>query len=183
MFVGQLGNTVRASIGRSFFEPVEVMRRLNQTTKLRLSKTGAWVRTRARTSIRKARRKRKPELTRVERGIYEHAVEKAQREGQEKPKIWWYAHSKPGEPPRSIQGFLRTHIYFVYEPKTRSVVVGPARLQGTSGEVPQALEQGGQVWSYRLKRNVSIKPRPFMRPALNAEAGNFPQLFRNSLRK
>jgi|GEM_PF-423588 len=180
-FSGQLGNRVGASVGRFFFDRERVIRSLDRGEKNRLSKAGAFVRRRSRSSIRKARRKRESELDPQERIAYYAAVDRAQREGRAKPRIWWFAHSKPGEPPRSIWGLLRDHIYFVYDPSRRSVVVGPAKLNGTSGSAPQALEFGGYVTSQRLGRQVYIEPRPYMRPALDAEIDNFPELYRNSM--
>lgn len=53
--------------------------------------------------------------------------------------------SQPGESPRGKTGLLRKNIFFSYDPASRSVLVGPARLNGTDGEVPRLLEEGGEV--------------------------------------
>lgn len=61
----------------------------------------------------------------------------------------------PGSPPKSHNGVLRNNIYFVYEPQTRSVVVGPYQMDrphpGGDGQpvggnaVPGVLEKGGRI--------------------------------------
>lgn len=178
---GQIGNKVRFSVGRMFFDRERVLKQLNRNEARRLGMAGAYVRRAARSSIRKARKKRKDELTREEQIIYEIAVDRAIRDGRKKPKIWWFAPSKPGEPPRSVFGLLREHIYFVYDPNRRSVVIGPAKLNGTDGEAPHALEFGGTVTSSRRNRAVYIAPRPYMRPALNSVIDEFPELYRNCM--
>jgi hypothetical protein len=175
---GKLGNTVGASVGRWFFDREAVVRRVRKGERKRLSMAGAFVRRRMRSSIRKARRKRLSELTNEERRNYEAAVSRAAREGRDKPRIWYFKHSEPGQPPRSIWGLLRDHIYFAYDEPRRAVVVGPAVLNGADGSVPEVLEYGGQIESRRMGRLVTIKPRPFARPALAAEIDRFPELFR-----
>jgi hypothetical protein len=178
---GQLGNTVGASVGRFFFDRERVLQQLHRGEAKRLSKAGAFVRRRMRSKIRKARRLRINELSDGQRDIFARAVERAEREGRRPPRIWWFKHSEPGQPPRSIWGQLREHIYFAYDEKTRSVVTGPAILNGTDGSVPHVLEYGGQIESRRLGRNVTIEARPFARPSLEEEADNFPELFRQML--
>lgn len=180
MFSGQLGNKVAFSVGKFFFDREQVLKQLNRSEKSRLSKAGAFVRRRARSSIRPARRKRVAELDDAERLAYFSAVERAKAAGRKPPKIWYFAHSKPGEPPRSIFGLLREHLYFVYDPATRSVVVGPAKLNGSTGSVPAVLEHGGNTTNSR-GRSIYIAARPFMQPALEAEVDKFPELFRNAL--
>ncbi len=177
---GKIGNKVGATVGKWFFDRHRVLLQTTRKEAAILSKAGAFVRRRARSSIRQARRKRLAELNEQERAAYDQAVVNAAIAGRPKPKIWWFASSQPGEPPRSIFGLLRDHIYFVYDPARRSVVVGPAELNGTGGEAPAVLEFGGSVTNRRNRRST-IAPRPYMRPALEAETDNFPELFRNYL--
>ena len=47
--------------------------------------------------------------------------------------------SEPGQPPSSHTGLLRRFIFFSYEPRQRSVVIGPARLNKT-GDAPRAMK-------------------------------------------
>jgi hypothetical protein len=120
---------------------------VDKATRTRLSRFGAFVRTAARSSIR--RRK---------------------------------ASSKPGQPPSSHTGLLKQHIYFIYEPNNRSVVIGPALLneRQQSPPVPELLENGGLV--YRTGVSMFYEPRPYMRPAFDQEMDNLEKLWRNSVR-
>ena len=61
-----------------------------------------------------------------------------------------------GEPPHVHVGTLKNLTYFAYDQKTRSLVVGPVGL-GKS-DVPKVLEFGGR----------RVKPRPYMKPAMNS---------------
>lgn len=179
---GQIGNRVGATVGKFFFDRDRVVKQLDRREGARLSKAGAFVRRTARTKLRrKVRRKRLTELNAQEAAIYAQAVARAQTQGEKPPPIWYLEHSRPGEPPRQRRGWIREHLYFVYEPSRRAVVVGPAALNSTDGEAPAALEFGGTVDSRRLGRAVYIAPRPFMRPSLEENQDRFPELFRNSL--
>lgn len=84
---------------------------------------------------------------------------------------------------------LREFLFFSFDPQTESVVVGPVKLsQALSGTAPMALEYGGSsvVVSYRngrrVQRRVSIRARPFMRPALQAAMPVILEAFRNSVK-
>lgn len=179
--IGKVGRTVRFGIGRNFFDRQAVINATEKTERKVLSKAGAFVRTRARSSLRKARRKRLNELTPDERQIYDRAVLQAQIQGRPKPRPWWFAPSKPGEPPRMIWGYIKKFLFFAWDGTKRTVVIGPAVLNGGNGSATAALEHGGTVTNRKGRRSV-IAPRPFMRPALAKEAPNFPELFRNSIK-
>ena len=74
--------------------------------------------------------------------------------------------SQPGSPPRSVTGLLRKTIFFWVD-KSKSVITGPIHLNGSSTNVPHALEHGGNTTSKRYKRPINIRKRPFMVPAHN----------------
>lgn len=143
--------TVRADIKKFFFDRERVLKAVSRARRRALSRAGAFVRTRARTSIRKRR-----------------------------------GTSKPGRPPYSHEGSLRKGILFGYDPQRESVVVGPVGFKGSTA--PTALEFGGPSTRYspRTRRDepVEIGPRPYMRPALEAEveAGTIPKHWANSVR-
>ena len=86
-------------------------------------------------------------------------------------------------PPRNLRLIL-----FGFEAATASVIVGPAAFQNRSGErnVPSILEFGGRTkitdYPGGPKKLITVAPRPYMAPALAAEAPKFPDLFRNSVR-
>lgn len=137
-----------------FFDTEKVLRATDKAERRVLSKFGAYVRRGARSSIRKRR-----------------------------------APSPPGTPPSSHTGVLKRFIFFAYEPERRTVVIGPARLNQKTGDAPPALEYGGQsrvVTGNRRRRRrvrtVTIRPRPFMRPALERERPKLPAMWKNSVR-
>lgn len=104
--------------------------------------------------------------------------------------------SAPGQPPNSHTGLLKRFIYFAYDPRARSVVIGPVRIHGRRAaqgiEVPDVLEHGGRgaVTTTRYRRHqkirttryIQIKARPYMQPAFEKEQPNLPNLWKNSLR-
>jgi phage gpG-like protein len=165
---------------RMFFDRALIDRKVDRAILRQLSKAGAFIRQRARSSIRKRKKA-----------------------------------SKPGKPPTNRKGLLRNNIVFVYDPDSRSVVIGPTLLnmiffngdgQPVKGTVPGVLEAGGQIsmlmryipylgkWvradlrsrrrlvgNQLKRRTVTIAARPFMGPAFEAERPKFAQLFLNSV--
>jgi hypothetical protein len=90
--------------------------------------------------------------------------------------------AKPNKPPKSRVGTLKALIVFVFDRKTRSVVIGPALANRAelNPTVPELLEYGGEVTRVvpRKRRRegrvvyvdvavrMNYKPHPYMRPAL-----------------
>ncbi len=111
------------------------MNRVDAAGRKGLSKFGAYVRQRARTSIRNRK-----------------------------------VPSAPDSPPSSHTGDLRNWILFAYDDSTRSVVIGPAKLN-KPGEAPALLEIGGAATRMRHGKSVRAfyRPRPYMQPAFDAE--------------
>ncbi len=107
--------------------------------------------------------------------------------------------SSPGSPPRSRTGLLK-QIYFSFDPGSRSVVVGPVKLNGASGDAPRLLEEGGtaqrrlrlvrgKAGDERLitdpkarKRTVRYRPRPYMAPAHESAAARRAEFWQHALR-
>jgi hypothetical protein len=83
---------------------------------------------------------------------------------------------------------LRT-IFFAWDKIVETVVVGPVLFRKASdggGKVPRVHEKGGRI---RVKFRNQKKPlpvrypaRPYMVPALKAEAPKFPGLWEHSVR-
>jgi len=142
-----IGMTFQAAKG-SFFDREKVKRSVDAGTRKVLSKFGAFVRQRAKTSIRK-------------------------RKGT----------SPPGAPPYSHVGLLRKFILFAYDPQHQSVVIGPT-LTKEESQAPRLLEHGGDAVLEEAgkARQVRYRPRPFMRPAFEAEKPKLPALWRDSVR-
>ncbi len=133
---------------QGFFDRAKVKNAVDADTRRVLSKFGAFVRQRAKTSIRK-------------------------RKGT----------SPPGSPPHSHTGLLRKFILFAYDADRKSVVIGPTLLREGS-QAPRLLEHGGTtVIAHRgPKRRARYRPRPYMRPAFQAEQVRLPGLWKNSIR-
>ena len=171
-----------------FFDRAAVVRAVERGRRKALSQAGAYVRRRARTSIRRPRRARLGDLSPEARAAWELAARRAIRRGQPPPKLP-FASSRPGEPPRTPTGILRRAIVFVYDRARDGVVIGPYDLGRGTG-APRTLEYGGQASISRriagrpVRRTVAIAARPYMRPALAREiaAGTIPQAFRDSVR-
>lgn len=117
--------------------------------------------------------------------------------------------SKPGKPPRSHVGLLKDFIFFSYDPRTDSVVVGAAKLTtrrqlGGPEPVPGILEHGGSAFVRQVRRRgrwvsageqtwrraeakrrrvqlISIEPRPYMGPAEQKVRDKTPEVWRNSI--
>jgi len=92
--------------------------------------------------------------------------------------------SEPGQPPSSHIGLLKKFIFFGYEPRKRSVVIGPVRLsQKGRGEAPALLEYGGSTTLVRRgrRRRARFRPRPFMGPAFEKEHPKLPAMWRDSI--
>lgn len=90
--------------------------------------------------------------------------------------------SEPGEPPRTHgKRLLRKFLFYAYDPRKESVVIGPVRLSRAKGKhVPSTLEFGGQTSSRGKTRKY--KPRPYMGPAFETAKPELPQMWRNSVR-
>jgi len=133
---------------QGFFDREKVKRSVDAGTRKVLSKFGAFVRQRAKTSIRKKK-----------------------------------GTSPPGSPPYSHVGLLRKFILFAYEPQRKGVVIGPVLIKAGS-PAPRLLEYGGDVVieDRGKKRIARYRPRPYMRPAFEAEKSRLPDLWRNSIR-
>lgn len=133
-----------ASLKKFFFDRQKVLNAEERMARKALSKVGAFIRRRARSSIRKRK------------GI-----------------------SPPGSPPYSHTDRLRSAILFAYDPRRRSVVIGPVRA-GKSGRGAAVLEGGGsqEVPGLRQGRRLNYRARPFMGPAMEAEKPKMAEQFR-----
>ena len=176
---------------RLFFDSPRVIRAISRTKRRLFAQSGAYVRTTARRSMKKARRMRLSEMPPEMRERYQP---KRDRQGRFKNanKTGVRARdrplksSRPGEPPRTNVGLIKKLLFFSWDPSTESVVIGPERHG--EGTAPWVLERGGigKVRAYkagrRVFRRVKVAPRPFMRPALRKELPRLPRRWRNSIR-
>lgn len=148
---------VRAKVVAAFFDKEAVVKAMDRATALALVKAGAFVMRAARKRIRKAGKK--------------NVV------------------SRAGESPRGHTDTLRNNIFFAYDAAHKRVLIGPVKLGGKIGSAPDALELGGQSARRRTKINgarvverITIQKRPYMGPALAAEAPKFPSFFADQAR-
>ena len=174
-----------------FFDRPAVESAISRGERKALSKIGAYLRTRARTSIlrRVAYKGKKASVKRVRGGKAAKVQESA----------------RPGEPPRiRSRDKVKTlrNILFAFQPESHSVITGPVALNTrlTGGSGPGLLERGGtvnvaqwkpaasNVWSMGDVRRPGVQNRmtraqyaafPFMGPTLDAEvaAGTIPEAY------
>ncbi|MBX3397488.1 MAG: hypothetical protein KF873_01995 [Gemmataceae bacterium] len=158
----------------NFFDRQAVQSAMDRAARQVLSRLGAYVRQRAKTSMRKGK------------GV-----------------------SRPGQPPFVHEGSLRKLLFFAYDAASKSVIVGPLLFKRSAGTpATELLEHGGSIAgngkvvfltqeagrdergkfvSRGLRRvvldgTIRYRPRPFMRPALQAEQSKLPGLIANSAR-
>jgi len=164
-----------------FFNPKAVFKGLSATEKDVFSKFGAFVRRDARKSMRKARRKKKNELSKDELVAFE-VRERLFKQGEIPRPKRPFAPSKPGDPPRVIVGLLKKLIFFNYDPKRKGVVIGPIPA-GAKTDAPRVLEEGGAIKSSLPIFNGKImKPRPYMKPAFDKNIKVLDSVWRASVR-
>jgi hypothetical protein len=154
-----------------FFDPTKLLAAADRLEARAQSRFGAFVRRRMKSSIK-----------------YRAAAESA---GPGQPP---FAHRsagftrakknrKTGKSQKQAQSPLRELIYFARDPRTRSVVIGPAAF---GSRVARTIEKGGT--GFRTdprtgrKESATFAPHPFAEPAGRAEAAKFPELLRTLVR-
>ena len=71
-------------------------------------------------------------------------------------------HSPPGQPPfrHNVTGaLLWRHLYFLYNPQSSSVIVGPEKLSGHKGDAPHTQEYG----NYTITRPIGLNRKVLKR--------------------
>ena len=134
------------SVKKTFFDRAAITDKLDPAMRKVFSKFGAFVRQRAKTSIRNAPKRKK----------------NAKPGQKQKARV-----SLPGKPPLSHTGTLKKFIFFSYDTEEKTVVIGPT-LAGSSSGAPQVLEEGGTA-VVRIRgekpKAIRVEPRPYMQPA------------------
>ena len=146
-----------------FFDRPAVVNAISRDDQKRMSKFGAGVRKRSQKSIQIRSGASQP-------GDPPHGHKTATKSRKSK---------STGKTRVQSVSLLREFIYFVFDRSSRSVVIGPAKLNGRIGNAPEALEHGGpsQIWRSGKSVSANIKPRPFMQPAFDAELPAAPSLW------
>lgn len=160
--------TVKAAMG-NFFDRSAVIKRTDAAIRKNLSKYGAFVRTRARSSLR-----------------YRDKTSTPGAPPSLHKTMFRMKTSKKGVTKKQSVSPLREFLFFAYDDSRKSVVIGPSKLSGKIGSAPQALEYGG-VSIVRAPgggtRTVQIRARPFMRPAAEATNRELPSIWQNSIKR
>ncbi len=173
------------SVKANFFDRTSVIRAVGKARAKIMSKAGAYIRYTAHASIRKA-----PKASGGPQGrdVEGHFLKVARKTTA----------SAPGSPPYSRTGLLKKHIAFAYDRTTQTEVIGPTLINKPTG-APETLEYGGEATVEEARvvsgpkygnrtqkittaRKIKVAARPYMGPALKAEAPNFADLWRNSVR-
>lgn len=117
--------------------------------------------------------------------------------------------SLPGQPPSVHLGLVKKFTYFAYDPRRKSVVIGPVPLTGRRPTTLRTLEEGGRVDGrgrvvfvnrppgrdargkfvaagkvrVEVHGSINYRPRPHTGPAFRAELPNAPAMLRGEFKK
>lgn len=154
----------------AFFDSPEVVARVDKNKRRVFSKFGAFVRRKAKSSIR------------YKKGIsspgdppFAH-----RSSGFNKRKM----NRKTGQSEQQPASPIRELIYFAWDERRKSVVIGPTPFRGR-GDGATRLEKGGTLTKRTKKgsKTLRYRPRPFMKPALEAEQPKFTEQLRGIMGK
>jgi len=162
--------TVKQSKG-NFFDRAGVLSNVDRQTRKNLSKFGAFLRAAIRTRLKYGDDSSEPGASPV--------IHKTMsRPGKVSAKT-----GKAGKP-QSVSP-LRELVFFAYDESRKSVVVGPARLQGKPGNAPAALEYGGPsvIKNGDGTRTVTIRPRPYLAPSFEQVKKELPAIWASSVKR
>jgi hypothetical protein len=139
------------------------------------AKSGFFDRAKVKSSISKAERKKLGAFGAFVRSVARNSIRKPPKKGGRS--------SLPGRPPYDQTGLLKKFLFFSYDFSTRSVVIGPAKLN-RRGKAPAVLEYGGSTIVGRgsTRRLGYIKPRPYMEPAFDEGIKRGASLWKDSIK-
>jgi len=167
---------------RNFFDRDKVKRVIGEANAKYMERGGGKVRLTAQRSIQAPKQLSADQLTKEQKSSHAIALHYWKKAGgsssgrrPKRPR----ASSRPGEPPRSQTGLLKKWILNTFDERTETAVIGPAKLNSTSG-APATLEYGGTT-EVRGERK-HIQPRPYMQPALEKIAPQLPGLWRDLIK-
>lgn len=162
---------------KNFFDRAHILRALDRATLKVHKEIGRRIRKRAQKSLGYAEGASAP-------GQPPHAHRTTIRQ----VKVARYGTTTKASTKKQAVSPLREFVFFVADPIRRSVIVGPAQLNEKIGRALEPLEYGGPaiISSGRGRRRklerVTIRARPFMRPAAAQELPGLPALWRNAVR-
>lgn len=157
--------------GKSFFKVSGVLFNstaieslMSKKAKKTLTQVGRKIKRRAKRSLKLAKRVRSASQIKdpLIRKSFELRMTQFERGNRTHPPSAPFVPSKPGGIPkiRRRNSPLKRGIFFSYDAQLKSVIVGPAKINGIRGDAPHALEHGGNSSGRRIAR------RPYMSTAL-----------------
>ena len=156
-----IGFRLKPAAGRMPFDSKAVLTRVDDATRRVFGRFGALVRKAAIASVRNA-----PETRSAPAGSppFSHVTARRTRSNRRR---------KAAGQARLSGGFkgLR-HILYAYEPRQRSVVIGPASNRRRSPTIPEILEEG----------LLGVPAHPFMGPAFEQQQPKLPALWAGSVK-
>ena len=166
-----------------FLDSPAVLRAVDQAERKSFNRSGGYIRTVARNSIKRPPAKKKKDLTAAEEAEYQKELDEWKDGGKQGPRPkrgLRQEGSPPGKPPYFHTKLIKL-IFFVYDPRKHSVVVGPVKKNTVEDDDElEMLEYGGRTT--RRGRPSRYRARPFMRPALAAEEDRVADRWKNSLK-
>jgi hypothetical protein len=174
--------TARTPRNAYFFDGDIVKSLVTESERVAMMKAGALVRTIARRSLRVGRRLKYDELTKEQKRRWNKANGWCLHRGLKPRKIWYRKSGSPGDPPKISysKSPLRQLLDFAFDPSNRAVVVGPRTFPRSSNKaIPQLLEFGGSGVEELPSgpQHFTMRPRPFMAPALKLAQPRIAQFF------
>ena len=171
-------------ISKMFFDSEQVVRFIERRTKSVFIRFGQYVRKVARHSMKKPGKKAVSYMGTVQVGS--------------RSITYTTKSSMPGDPPFVQTGLLKRFIFYGFDVARRSVIIGPEKLSGLVAEhAAESLEYGGEstTWdkgwsavdgrarSTKVYRRITIRARPYMRPAFAAGMKKLPEFWQQSVQK
>lgn len=129
------------------------------------AKEGFFDRNKVRRAVDRANRQSLSRAGALVRGIARKSIRKPRGKGT----------APPGQPPYSHVGLLRKLIFFLFENRKKTVVVGPAKIN-KPGRAPQLLEHGG-----RNRKGDYYRGNPYVGPALKTAEPKLAEQWRDSV--
>ena len=164
-----------------FFDRPAVIASVGKATVAALAKGGGLIRTIARRSMKRAPKKPK---TQEELQSALNRTSNPKKAARIALQLQRMNSTTDKGPPHTIMGLLKQFLYFAWDPSNRAEVIGPAKLDTASDNVPLILEEGGTETVKRKSGTVRIKiaPHPYMGPALEEARPQLPAFWANSVK-
>jgi|GEM_PF-6017851 len=184
MSVRQSNLMLRAEMKDYFFDRALILKLLEPVMQERLARAGDYVMNKARWSIRRHRRWKRKTLAMMTPEEKEKAEYILRKFGKKwRPvKAGVYRKGAPaGKPPLSTTRTLPHSIFFAYSVSQGGTVVGPVDQEPHAVE---SLEKGGRTRitaGPNKGTTITLRPRPFMVPALEKSQTHISRLFKDLL--